>query len=115
MMRLYTKVALSLSLATGMAVALASGAAMAQAAGDTGGTPTQQAISAMVKALSVANPSVNSNPDFTDNPDLLGTSGAAGGAVGPEGSGTENYPPGANGPEAPGSQSTGSTMGGFGG
>jgi len=58
--------------------------------------------------------SIYSNPEFTRNPDLRGTRGADGGAVGPGGSGTENYPPGANGPEMPGSSATGSTMGGVG-
>ncbi|HUC64009.1 MAG TPA: hypothetical protein VMA53_01195 [Stellaceae bacterium] len=78
----------------------------ARAAGDI---PDETATSAMARALATSNPTVLSNPDFTVNPDLK--QGSSGGAVSPDGSGTENYPPGANGPEATGSMMNGSMMG----
>ena len=96
-----------LSLVAALAVPLAS--RPASAAGDI---PDQ--TTAETRALSTANPTVLSNPDFTDNPDLAGTAGSHGGAVGSGGDGTENYPPGATGPEATGSTANGSMMGGFG-
>lgn len=110
-----TKVFMSASLATVLALPLAGGPALAQATGAEGAVPNQDALAAMVRALAVADPSVISNRDFTVNPDLAGKEGSYGGAIGPLGSGTETFPPGANGAEAAGSSANGSTMGGFGG
>jgi hypothetical protein len=93
-----------MSLVAALAVPLASGPAFA--AGDV---PDEATTSAMSRALATSNPTVLSNPDFTVHPDL--NEGSLGGAVGPDGSGTENYPPGANGPEATGATMNGSMMG----
>ncbi|HUC68944.1 MAG TPA: hypothetical protein VMA53_26240 [Stellaceae bacterium] len=108
MLRPLTNFVLPLSLVAALALPLVSRPALA--AGDI---PDEAATSAMTRALATSNPTVLSNPDFTVDPDLKG--GSLGGAVGTDGSGTENYPPGANGPEATGSTSNGSMMGGFGG
>ncbi|MGO8920932.1 MAG: hypothetical protein ACLQJR_34000 [Stellaceae bacterium] len=115
MSRLVTKIVVPLSLVAVLAMPLASRPALAQATGAEGAvpTPTQEALSA--RELAVGNPSVLSNTEFTVNPDLLGAHGSFGGAVGPLGTGTENFPPGANGAEPPGSSANGSMMGGFGG
>ena len=107
MLRSLTNFIGSMSLVAALALPLTGRPALA--AGDV---PDEAATSAMTRALATSNPTVLSNPDFTVAPDLR--EGSLGGAVGPDGSGTENYPPGANGPEATGSTSNGSMMGGFG-
>jgi hypothetical protein len=107
MLRSLTNFVVPLSLVAALALPLTGRPAFA--AGDV---PDEAATSAMTRALATSNPTVLSNPDFTVAPDLK--EGSLGGAVGPDGSGTENYPPGANGPEATGSTSNGSMMGGFG-
>jgi hypothetical protein len=104
MLRSLTNFVVPMSLVAALAVPLASGPAFA--AGDI---PDEAATSAMTRALATSNPTVLSNPDFTVAPDLK--EGSLGGAVGPDGSGTENYPPGANGPEATGATMNGSMMG----
>jgi hypothetical protein len=104
MLRSLMNFVVPMSLVAVLAVPLASGPAFA--AGDI---PDEAATSAMARALATSNPTVLSNPDFTDHPDL--NEGSLGGAVGPDGSGTENYPPGANGPEATGATMNGSMMG----
>jgi hypothetical protein len=106
MLRSLTNFVVPMSLVAALAVPLASGPA--SAAGDI---PDEATTSAMSRALATSNPTVLSNPDFTNHPDLAGKEGSYGGAVGPGGSGTENYPPGANGPEATGATMNGSMMG----
>lgn len=107
MLRSLTNFIVPMSLVAALALPLSS--RPARAAGDI---PDEASTSAMTRALATSNPTVLSNPDFTVDPDLK--EGSLGGAVGPNGSGTENYPPGANGPEATGSAANGSMMGGFG-
>ena len=115
MSRLFTNTVAPLTLVALLALPLASGPALAQATGAEGAVPTQEALSSMIKALGIADPSVSSNTEFTMNPNLGGKPGSFGGAIGTVGSGTETFPPGANGAQAPGSAASGSTMGGFGG
>jgi hypothetical protein len=103
MVRSLTNFVVPMSLVAALALPLASRSALA--AGDI---PDVSTTSAMVQALATSDPAVLSNPDFTVDPDSK--QGSLGGAVGPGGSGTENYPPGANGPEATGSMMNGSMM-----
>jgi hypothetical protein len=103
MFRSLTNFVVPMSLVAALAVPLASRSALAG-----GDIPDEAATSAMARALAISNPTVLSNPDFTVDPDLK--EGSLGGAVGPDGSGTENYPPGANGPEATGATMNGSMM-----
>ncbi len=106
MLRSLTNFVVPMSLVAALALPLASQSAVA--AGDV---PDDPSTTAMARALATSNPTVLSNPDFTDSPDLAGQEGSYGGAVGSRGSGTENYPPGANGPEATGATMNGSMMG----